>query len=230
MITRRRDYSKQEPTKDARKLYIFCEGAGTEPDYFGFFEGLSCNLEVITIPPEDGTDPLKLMELAKHKLLDEGSKFLMDYYANDSVWFVIDTDTWEKEGKIRPLREFCITKNEEFPGRYSEVKPYSAWNVVQSNPCFEMWLYYHFFNEKPDQDVVMSRPTFKSFVNDSISGGFNFQSDPAKVDVAIENAKATETRNSDGDLALYSTEVYKLAEIIVPFVQPHLVRLKGKMM
>ena len=41
MITRRKDYSKQLPSKDARKLYLFCEGEGTEPDYFTFFKGLS---------------------------------------------------------------------------------------------------------------------------------------------------------------------------------------------
>lgn len=52
MITRRKDYSKSEPTKDASKIYIVCEGKGTEPDYFGFFEGLSSNLELIVIPPD----------------------------------------------------------------------------------------------------------------------------------------------------------------------------------
>ncbi len=69
MITRRKDYSKSEPTKDASKIYIVCEGKGSEPDYFGFFEGLSSNLELIVIPPEEGTDPLKLMELAERILL-----------------------------------------------------------------------------------------------------------------------------------------------------------------
>lgn len=154
MITRRKNYTKQAPTRDARKLYIFCEGVGTEPSYFSFFEGLSTNLEIITVPPESGTDPLKLLELAKSKLLDDDSRFVMDYRANDSVWFVIDTDSWEKEGKIIPLRAFCDKNNIDFQEKYTEVKPYGAWNVVQSNPSFEIWLYYHFFKDCPNPDEV----------------------------------------------------------------------------
>ena len=230
MITRRKDYSKQLPSKDARKLYLFCEGEGTEPDYFAFFKGLSSNLEIITLPPENGTDPLKLMELAKSKLLEEDSHFIMDYRLNDSVWFVIDTDTWENEGKITPLREFCAANNTSFPETLTEVKPYNAWNVVQSNPCFEIWLYYHFYKAAPKQTDIDAYPSFKAFVCGVINGGFNFQNDPVRVETAVENAKANIERDEEGKLELFSTEVYELAEVIIPFVRQHLDRLKGKMM
>ena len=52
MIIRRKEYAKREPSRDAHKIYIVCEGKGTEPAYFSFFEGLSSNLQLITIPPE----------------------------------------------------------------------------------------------------------------------------------------------------------------------------------
>ena len=45
MITRRKDYSKKEPSRDSHKVYVVCEGTETEPNYFGFFEGLSSNLK-----------------------------------------------------------------------------------------------------------------------------------------------------------------------------------------
>jgi hypothetical protein len=89
MITRRKDYSKQAPSKNASKIYIVCEGAGTEKNYFGFFEGLSSNFELIVIPPEEGTDPLKLMELARRELLDETRTHTLDFMQNDKVWFAI---------------------------------------------------------------------------------------------------------------------------------------------
>ena len=230
MITRRKDYSKQLPSKDARKVYLFCEGEGTEPDYFFFFKGLSSNLEIITLPPESGTDPLKLLELATSKLLKEDSRFSLDYLANDSVWFVIDTDTWEKEEKITPLREFCSANNSVFQQEYTEIKPYCAWNVVQSNPSFEIWLYYHFFKDAPEAKDVEAHPTFKAYVNSVISGGFVFQSDPVKVEDAIENAEANFKVSEEGKLDIYSTEVFNLAKLIIPFVKQHLDRLKGKMM
>ena len=230
MITRRKDYLKQSPRKDSRKLYLFCEGKGTEPDYFTFFKDLSSNLEIITLPPENGTDPLKLMELAKSKLLEEDSRYIIDYLANDSVWFVIDTDTWEKEGKISPLREFCRANNTAFPEKYTEVKPYCAWNVVQSNPSFEIWLYYHFYKDAPKPEDIEVHPTFKAFVSSAIAGGFDFQDDPVRVDTAVENAKANLKRDEEDKLELFSSEVYELAEVIIPFVRQHLDRLKGKMM
>ena len=108
MITRRKYYEKQAPSRDARKVYIICEGKGSEPDYFGFFEGLSTNLQLIVIPPEEGTDPLKLKALAERTLLVETRKFTIDYMASDSIWFVVDSDTWEEEGKIARLRDLIV--------------------------------------------------------------------------------------------------------------------------
>ena len=183
----------------------------------------------IPIPPESGTDPLKLLELAKIKLVNEDSRYIMDYRANDSVWFVIDTDTWEKEGKITPLRDFCAENNIGFQKKYTEIKPYSAWNVVQSNPCFEIWLYYHFFKDVPNQEEVESYPSFKAFVASVISGGFDFQKDPVRVRTAVQNARSNFQYSDDGRLALFSTEVYKLAEEILLFVNQHLDRLQGMM-
>lgn len=109
---------------------------------------MSSNLEIITIPPEEGTDPLKLLDLAKKKFEGDLREHTVDYKQNDAIWFVIDTDTWEKEGKIKHLRNFCDTKNNSIPKEYDEVKSYNVWNVAQSNPCFEIWLYYHFYDKK----------------------------------------------------------------------------------
>ena len=57
------------PSRDSHKIYIVCEGATKEPEYFEFFQGLSNNLEIISIPPTNGTDPLKLITNAEEKLI-----------------------------------------------------------------------------------------------------------------------------------------------------------------
>lgn len=49
MITRRRDYTKRAPSKNASKIYIISEGTDTEIKYLKFFIGLSSNLELIVI-------------------------------------------------------------------------------------------------------------------------------------------------------------------------------------
>ena len=45
----------------------------------------SSNLEIITIPPTDGTDAIKLMEKAKEQLLGEGRTFTVEYEHGDTV-------------------------------------------------------------------------------------------------------------------------------------------------
>ena len=78
MIERRRDYVKNEPCRDAHKLYIICEGTETEPNYYDFFKGLSSNLEVIAIKPENGTDPIKLLALSDAIFFGESPRYHLD--------------------------------------------------------------------------------------------------------------------------------------------------------
>lgn len=89
-----------------------------------------------------GTDTLKLLDNAKEQLLGEHKSYNVDYAHGDTVWFTFDTDLNEKEGKITPLRAFCNSMNAEIKSA-DNVKPYIAWNVAESNPSFEVWLYYH---------------------------------------------------------------------------------------
>ena len=228
MIQRRKDYSKKAPSKEASKIYIVCEGKETEKGYFEFFEGLSSNLKLIIIPPEEGTDPLKLMEMAKKLLLSETGKFSLDFRQHDQVWFTIDTDTWEKEGKIQPLRDFCATQNAIIE-KFDEIKPYSAWNVTQSNPAFEIWLYYHFYDTPPSLDDVEEHPSIKAYVHNKIEGGFNYQKDPVRIKDAIENSEKNFTRQENGNPALFSTEQHTLGREIFGFVRVEIAKLRNKM-
>ena len=228
MIQRRKDYAKKAPSKEASKIYIVCEGKETEKGYFEFFEGLSSNLKLIIIPPEDGTDPLKLMALAKKLLLSETGRFTLDFRQHDQVWFAIDTDTWEKEGKIQPLRDFCTMQN-AIIGKFDEIKPYNAWNVTQSNPAFEIWLYYHFYDAPPSVEDTEEYPSIKAYVHNKIEGGFNYQKDPVRIKDAIENSEKNFTRQENGNPSLFSTEQHILCREILGFVSAEISKLRNKM-
>ena len=230
MIQRRREYGKKDPSRDAHKVYVVCEGVGSEPEYFGFFEGLSSNLQVVTIPPIEGkTDPLKLMEHAKQTLIGEEREYTVEYEHGDTVWFVIDTDEWEKQGKIVPLREFCAQQNASIPMVLDEVKAYKAWNVAQSKPCFEIWLYYHLYENEPLTDEVEQYATFKEFVDGKISGGFDFEKDPVRLEDAIINAQNNFSLDERGLIKTYSSELYILGKEIDGFVKADLKKLRNKL-
>ena len=211
-LVRSRLYERQEPLRDSRKIYIYCEGNKREFDYFRFFCGLSSNVNIIPIPSKDGkTDPEKLMEAAREEFginSDVSPKFTLDVSQQDNVWFVIDTDSWGS--KITDLRNFCKSQN---AGLDNE-----AWYVSQSNPSFEIWLYYHKFSEKPVKNDVDKYSSIKEFVDAQIPGGFDSRKHPAMIEAAIQNAKATYEEENQV-LKLYSTEVFKLGQVILPFVK-----------
>lgn len=211
-LVRSRRYERQEQLRDSRKIYIYCEGNKREFDYFRFFCGLSSNVNIIPIPSKDGkTDPEKLMEAAQEEFginSDVSPKFTLDVSQQDNVWFVIDTDSWGS--KITDLRNFCKSQN---AGLDNE-----AWYVSQSNPSFEIWLYYHKFSEKPVKNDVDKYSSIKEFVDAQIPGGFDSRKHPAMIEVAIQNAKATYEEENQV-LKLYSTEVFKLGQVILPFVK-----------
>ena len=211
-LVRSRRYERQEPLRDSRKIYIYCEGNKREFDYFRFFCGLSSNVNIIPIPSKDGkTDPEKLMEAAREEFginSDVSPKFTLDVSQQDNVWFVIDTDSWGS--KITDLRNFCKNQN---AGLDNE-----AWYVSQSNPSFEIWLYYHKFSVKPVKNDVDKYSSIKEFVDAQIPGGFDSRKHPAMIEAAIQNAKATYEEENQV-LKLYSTEVFKLGQVILPFVK-----------
>lgn len=161
-------------------------------------------------------------------LLGDERKYTVDYAQHDRVWFVVDTDTWEKEGKIAPLRKFCQDRNDEIQEKYDEVKTYSAWNVAQSNPCFEIWLYYHFYEEKPLDENVEPCPSFKDFVGKSIAGGYDYGRDQIYLSDAIRNAESNFSEDK-GSPALYTSEMFRLGKEIYGFVSVDLEKLKNKL-
>jgi hypothetical protein len=209
-LSRHKIYEKVEPFKNAKKIYIFCEGERKEIDYFKFFQGFASNIDIIPIPNDNGkSDPTKLKAQAELNL--ENNSISLSKELLDEVWFVIDTDLWNEGNKIDTLKTFVKEKN----------KLYNGWFVAQSNPSFEIWLYYHFNNKKPNQAEVNAATSFKEFVAKKIKGGFDNRSMPLEIQQAtIFAEKNFESENEQP--RLYSTEVFNLAKQIIKFTKAQL--------
>lgn len=211
-LTRNKIYNKLEPSRTAKKVYIFCEGQKREVEYFNFFQGLSSNIDIIAIPSDNGnTDPEKLKNNAINYFFKDSNTEISDKLNkeyDDEVWFVIDTDRWNEGNKIANLRSFIHDRNNK----------YSGWYVAQSNPSFEVWLYYHFFSDKPANEDVSNYSSFKDFTNSKIRGGFDSRKMPLRIETAIQNSELNFESDRTQPL-LYSTEVFALGKLILSFTK-----------
>src|SRR5690606_8368974 len=121
---------------------------------------------------EDGKNsPMGLYSNACQSLLKSEGNPNPSYAINDDdeVWFIIDTDKWGDQ--INTLRE--------------NVLKHQNWFVGQSNPSFEVWLYFHFRNQKPQNPVE----NWKEFLNTIVNGGFDNRKHPMYIERAITNAE-----------------------------------------
>lgn len=210
-LPRNKAYERQAPVKDAKKLYIISEGSYDEYFYFLYFKELSSNIDIIPIASEGGkTDPVKLKGQALALFKGENAKYRIDEKQGDEIWFVIDTDRWNENDKISTLRNFCELENS-----VTESKR-QIWNVAQSNPCFEIWKYYHFYDNRPTETDVETYASFKAFTDDRIKGGFDNRKHPCLINNAIENSGKNFVQ-TDGQPALFSTELFALGKIIYAF-------------
>lgn len=199
-------YKKIEPFRDSFLLLIICEGQNREPDYFSFFEGLSSRVKIIPVKSDHGSSPTQLMSKAE----EVEEKFAVDPI-DDKVWFIIDTDRWGKQ--LHEIRTACNNR--------------AYWNIAQSNPCFEVWLYFHVKEMLPEGKDISTCGFWKPFLAKLIEGGFNSDFHPVAIELAVQNARKNFT--STGYFPdPGSTELWKLGELLLPLIAKDLNELKQK--
>ena len=204
-LTRNKLYQRKAPSREAKKVYIFCEG-DREVSYFNYFSGISSNIDIIPIGNEEGkSDPVKL----RNQAIDYFQEIVLSPDYHDEVWFVIDTDRWNENEKISQLKTFCMQRKTDE----------NIWEVSQSNPSFEVWLYYHFIEDKPKDEEVKTYTTFKHFLNHKIKAGFDARKAPIHVKTAIDNSLKHFEKDDKGQPIRYTTEVHCLAQSIYPFLK-----------
>jgi len=201
MLLTNRNYKRVKPHRESKKLIIFAEGLKREVEYFRKLQDLDSRLNIIiyNLKSTEDNSPVGLLNLAqeciaKSEINGEDYEFSEDM---DELWFLIDTDTWGK--KIDELR--------------TEVAKKESWFIAQSNPCFEVWLYWHFFDCKPDISELELCNAWKRLLDKKIKGGFNSDKHIFFINFAVENAK-TNYLNKRNPPNYSETEVYKLAEKI----------------
>jgi hypothetical protein len=211
MILTNRLFERVPPSRDARSIYIFCEGAKRERHYFRYFKELDSriNIEVYELHPHEDNSPLGLLEIAKKCIIKskDNPNPKYSFLENDEVWIVLDTDkdkTESRQPQIETVKQECAKRD--------------AWFIAQSNPCFEVWLYYHTLTENPNFEGSGTCTKWKQLVNNLINGGFDSSRHPIFIKNAITAAEKN-FHSITGNPGIGSTEVYNLANSIYPLVE-----------
>jgi len=197
-------FKKEEPSEEAKKFVIVCEGGKREDHYFRYFEMMDSRIEVEIISPEDGDDnsPTGLIKKVKRltSIGPEGEKPKYELREEDEIWFVIDTDTWGD--KIDELRTKVAAEN--------ELNMF----VAQSNPCFEVWLCYHFSHAVQDFTGMNVADNWKQHLPQVHAGGFDSKKHPILIRQALDSARENYQENEAGEPAVGRTQLFRLAERI----------------
>jgi RloB-like protein len=211
MILTNRLFVREIPTREAKSIYIFGEGAKREFQYFKYFRGIDSriNIEVYELEDDENNSPLGLLNIAKKCIIanEDNPNPKYSFQENDEVWIVLDTDKDKGESRksqIEKVRNFC--------------KEMENWFLVQSNPCFEVWLYYHLQTEKPIFEENVYCSGWKELVNKSILGGFDSRRHPIYIENASKNAEKNYSSKDDTP-NIGSTEVFKLSKSILPLIK-----------
>lgn len=210
MNRRTRRFTKQEPSKDAKTIYIFCDGEKREYNYFTFFKAIDSRINVIIHKPQIREDksPRGLLNTAKLFILKtpENPDPKFEFLEGDEVWFVCDID-----------RDKDNSRASQFELIHNECNSHKGWDYALSNPCFEVWLYYHLHNEKPEFEGMAVSENWKQFVPDKIPGGFDHRKHTLEIKTAIINAELNFIKNGiEPELAC--TEVFRLGTSIVNII------------
>lgn len=208
LLSRDRLFERRPPSREAKIIYIFCEGADTELRYFQYFQEMDSriHLEIYKLHPHEDNSPLGLLQIADDALIvsagNPSPKFALQ--EGDEVWIVLDSDP-DRDGSRKP--QITIVK--------AEVKERKGWFVVESNPCFEVWLYYHGREEVDEFEDKEKCKSWKGVVNSVLAGGFDPRKHPIFIQDAKRRAEANFELGEDGHPKIGSTEVFRLADSIL---------------
>lgn len=205
-------YTKEDGFVDPVVIFIVSGGTTREKNYFDFLisHDYFKNKLLLVFQSKDkqGLTPKQMLSLTKTSI-DEKCFYtngeLHHYIDGDRIYLVTDVDL-EEDNLIELL------KHEES----------NKYKWIISNPCLEIWLYYHYFcNPAKDFPEMASIPVekrsqhMKTKLDIIIPGGIDTYSAYSYMQVAIKNAKSTYSENTSTKIPnLFSTQMYLLGEDI----------------
>jgi len=206
----------QKPYIEEMPKVFFVIISGGEVREKNYFKIIANQDKFKRIKLEFIADPLKLspdgmLELAQFKKdRFESSKHTDD--EPDKIYLISDVDHFMAELlKIKPT---CDSEN---------------FKLIISNSCFEVWLYYAYLDVIPNfpipSDYLKVSSKFKGWLPSVIRGGIKPEKAILYIYQNIENALKNYKVDANGIPELFSTNMFELAEDLLPLIEPELTNM-----
>ena len=208
-------YSKIEGNLSPALFIIISGGVKREKDYFQIISKNVTGFPRIKIEfiaknqsGEEGLSPRKMFEVAL-KIKEDYDKS-KDDDIEDNTFLIVDVDLFMSE--ILEIKPQCEQLNMQ---------------LIISNSCFEIWLYYGEFDLKPADFKIPRKyakisSEFKRYLGDKVPGGINPIKALLKIENAISNAKLNYELDENDIPKLFSTNMFILAEQIFELIKDDL--------
>lgn len=201
-------YSKGDAVTDAHLFFLFVEGESKEMDYFKYLQEKNKynNLRVISVPMSNSQEYEGSLVSKISFALDKATRTGLVTYKSremavsdiDSIYVVIDVDDLYEQIKAEKGKSDMAT-----------------WII--SNPCFEIWLYYTYY-DSPQQDLALElldiskrSKVLKARLNDLHKGGIGCRDAFRGIQNACANSMKNYEEDAYGMPMLYSTKMHVLA-------------------
>jgi hypothetical protein len=190
-----RSYKKGGPHRDFRKFVIVAEGQ-REDEYFAFFNKINQRIQIILVPRDKGKSATKYFTERADQYIDQ-----YGIEPEDLLWFILDVDRW-KRSEIDDLFQCCNNKKN--------------WNIGISNPCFEVWLYFHFGN--PSDTKAKNCSELKLALSKLTHGGYKLETFANEIETATKMARVADKNARHYFPELLNTKLYQLGEQMIKFM------------
>ena len=199
-------------------IVIFSGGSKTELEYFKPIRANQCFLDIrIEILVEDTFNKKTDALLFNPRIFDYAYSKVEEYREGmspdspDAFFIITDVDHFGES--IQANRSKCKQEGIE---------------LIISNPCFEVWLYYSVHSDRFENFTIPQKKlseTLKKFVHKSVDGGLDTRKAIFNIEQNIVNAR-NNYEEENGFPTLFSTQMYRLSEQLLPYVKEGLELLK----
>jgi hypothetical protein len=203
------NYSKEEPTVETKIVFVISGGEDKEKNYFHLLQK-DKNIRRLKVAfsskRNQGLNPQQMHKKAlqyinnKRFITSDGNSYNI---ADDDVIYMLQ-DVDEYKPSIKKLMTENISDNIQW---------------IISNPAFEIWLFYHYFDNPEPLSEGASIPVktrsqwLKKKLNALIPGGADPVKSFEKIDIAIANSIKNYDKKEDFPI-LYATQMHMLAKEI----------------